>query len=81
MIENVESTGEFQTVNFPARFSVVPSMVRIVLREPPTLKVGMDIVCAAYRIEYGTHTASAATVRVAHATAATKAKFDVLIWL
>ena len=30
-------------------------MVRIVLREPPTLKVGMDIVCAAYRIEYGTH--------------------------
>ncbi|WP_158257600.1 hypothetical protein [Haliangium sp. UPWRP_2] len=80
IVENVESTGEFQTVNFPARLSAVPSLIRVVMREPPTVKAGMDYVCAAYRVEYGTHTAAAATVRVAHATAASKAKFDVWIW-
>lgn len=81
IVENVESTGEFQTVNLAKPLSAAPSLVRVVVREPPTVKVAMETVVAAYRVEYGTHSATSVSVRVGHSTGATKAKFDVWIWV
>lgn len=81
IVENVESTGEFQTVNLAKALGASPSLVRVVVREPPTVKVAMETVVAAYRVEYGTHSATSVSVRVAHSTGATKAKFDVWIWV
>lgn len=80
VLENLESTGEMQTIALPKPLTAAPAVVRVSVREPPTIKIGMEVVAASYRIEYGAHAAGQVQVKIGHASGATKAKFDVLIW-
>lgn len=80
ILSDVEGTGELQTLPLPVTLAKEPAIVRVVMREPPTVKAGMDIVAAAYKISYGPHSTTSVAVKVAQNAGATKSRFDVWIW-
>jgi len=80
VIQNIEGTGDMQTIAYPSALRQAPSLVRVSVREPPSIKIGMETVAAAFRVEYGTHTEKAAQVKIGQSAAATKARFDLMIW-
>lgn len=84
LIEDVAATGSVQAVALPlaANLTRPPSVVRVIVREPPSLKLASgEVVSASYRVEYSTHTAKEARVKITFPpTALTPPKFDLLVF-
>lgn len=80
VVEDVIATGGMQTIALPTALPRQPSLVRVIIREPPSVKVGDELMSTHYRVEYGTHEAKAVNVKLTFSAKALPPKFDVLIF-
>lgn len=78
-IPNLQADGSMQSVPFSPALAREPSIVYVVVTQPPTIMVGTDRVAAPYTVEYGMHTKDAAQVKVTAPSGATAAKFDLIV--